>query len=105
MKTMTHLNTFSSETLRKYPPVPFLNRKCIKDYKIPDSDVVLESGTNVLISVFGLHHDPKHHPEPETFNPDRFSEENKGTIKGFTHIPFGEGPRNCIGNYSLATMI
>ena len=45
--------------------------------------------------------DEQHHPEPETFNPDRFSEENKQNIKSFTFMPFGMGPRNCLGKFML----
>lgn len=85
------------ETLRIYPAIPSLNRQCTKDYHIPDTDVVIEKGTKVLISILGLHHDPEYFPEPEKFDPDRFSDENKHNIRPFTYLPFGDGPRNCIG--------
>lgn len=86
-----------AETLRIYPAIPSLNRQCTKDYHIPDTDVVIEKGTKVLISILGLHHDPEYFPEPEKFDPDRFSDENKHNIRPFTYLPFGDGPRNCIG--------
>lgn len=50
-----------------------------------------------LIPIYGLHHDPKHFPDPEKFDPERFSEENKHNIAPNTYLPFGVGPRNCIG--------
>lgn len=67
------------------------------DYAMPDTDVTVPEGTCVMISVKGLHMDPNYHPEPEIFNPERFSEENKSNIRGYTYMPFGEGPHNCIG--------
>ncbi|KAB0795913.1 hypothetical protein PPYR_09974 [Photinus pyralis] len=51
----------------------------------------------VLISVLGLHRDPEYFKDPEKFDPERFSDENKLDITPFTYIPFGEGPRLCIG--------
>lgn len=88
------------ETLRKYPAAAFLGRRCTKDYKVEGTDVVLEKGCKLFIPVMGLHHDDEYFPEPEKFDPERFSDENKRHIKPFTYLPFGEGPRNCIGAFS-----
>ena len=52
---------------------------------------------SVLIPVYSLHHDPKYWDEPEEFRPERFLPGNKESINPFTYLPFGEGPRNCIG--------
>lgn len=92
--------TLFLETLRLYPPVPTLNRECTIDYKIPGTDVVIEKGTYVLISALGLHTDPDIFPSPYEFNPERFSPENKGNIPSYAYLPFGEGPRNCIGEFA-----
>lgn len=80
-----------------YPPLPVLNRCCTEDYLVPDTDVVIEKGTPIVIPVLGLHYDAEYFPEPNTFNPDRFNEENINTIQPYTYLPFGEGPRNCLG--------
>jgi cytochrome P450 family 6 len=89
-----------SETLRKYPPVPVLNRECTRSYKIPGTDVFLEKGIQTVIPVLGLHHDPKYYPDPERFNPERFSEEEKAKRHHYVYLPFGEGPRICIGTFT-----
>jgi cytochrome P450 len=90
-----------TETLRMYPIFPFLDRLSCSDYELPASNgtgtITLPAGTGVYIPVLGLHHDPKYFPEPEKFDPDRFTEENNRRRANYTHIPFGEGPRMCIG--------
>lgn len=90
---------FLLETLRKYPALTVINRKVTKTYKVPNTDVVLDEGTLLFIPVYSLQHDPNYYPDPEKFDPDRFSEERKQTMTHFTYMPFGEGPRNCIGTY------
>ncbi|RZC39785.1 p450 domain containing protein [Asbolus verrucosus] len=47
---------------------------------------------------YAIHRDSQYFPDPERFNPERFSEENKGNIRPYTYLPFGSGPRNCIGS-------
>lgn len=89
------------ETLRKYPPGPLISRKCTKDYRVEGTDVVIPKETRLLISVLGLHHDPEYFPSPEKFDPERFSAENRAKINPYTYLPFGEGPRICIGNFSI----
>lgn len=86
------------ETLRMYPPVPTLTRICVQDYKMKNTDVVIEKDTSILISTLGLQRDPEYFPNPDKFDPERFSEENKKNRHPFVHLPFGDGPRNCIGN-------
>lgn len=51
----------------------------------------------VLYSIYSLHNDEKYFPDPKRFDPERFSDENKHKIKQGTYVPFGVGPRNCIG--------
>jgi cytochrome P450 family 6 len=91
--------------LRKYPILPFLDRTCFSDYELPspsgNGTVTLPSGTGVFVSVLGIQNDPQYFPEPEKFDPDRFTEENKRSRPKYTYIPFGEGLRMCIGNITL----
>ncbi|VEN42421.1 unnamed protein product [Callosobruchus maculatus] len=94
---MTYMDKVVYEALRKYPALPFLFRMCSKTYTIPDTDITVEEGTRVFIPALGIHYDPEFYPDPEKFDPERFSEENKATRPNFTWLPFGEGPRICIG--------
>ena len=75
----------------------FLTRECVRDYKLPDDDIVIEKGTMVVIPTLGLHYDEDYFPDAEKFDPERFSEENKNSRHRYVHLPFGEGPRMCIG--------
>lgn len=97
LQDMKYLEKCLSETLRKYPTLPFLDRTCITDYRIPGTDVVIEKGTPVYVPMMGLHYDEKFFPDPHKFDPERWSDENKTRIPSYAFIPFGAGPRVCIG--------
>ncbi|RZC32716.1 p450 domain containing protein [Asbolus verrucosus] len=92
---LPYLDQVFNETLRLHPALGFLNRICVKPYKVPGTDVTIEEGTPVLIPTLGLQLDPDYYPEPLEFDPDRFSENHSNVP--FTFLPFGEGPRFCIG--------
>lgn len=88
-----------TETLRKYPIVPILNRECTKDYQIPGTKTIIEKGTGIIIPVLGLHSDPKFYSNPNYFEPERFLKENvcDKSFAEMPYMPFGDGPRICIG--------
>lgn len=88
-----------SETLRMYPILPFLDRVATDTYKVPNSDLIIEKGTPIYISMLGMHYDPEYFPNPDKFDPERFSEENKRNIPSCVYLPFGDGPHACIGEY------
>lgn len=89
------------EALRKYPPVPNLTRKAVKPYKLPNSDFTLNKGLQVVIPVYAIHNDPEYWPEPEKFIPERFTEDEKHNRPQYAYLPFGAGPRLCIGRVLL----
>lgn len=60
--------------------------------------LILEPGTVIMIPIAGLQRDPKNFENPDKFDPERFSPENRTKIDPYTYLPFGVGPRNCIGN-------
>ncbi|KAI4459281.1 cytochrome p450 [Holotrichia oblita] len=94
---MKYMDEVVNETLRKYPPLPILNRVCSLDYTIPGTNITLPKGTKVIISTLGIQRDEEYYPDPMKFCPERFSEENKASRPNYTFLPFGEGPRVCIG--------
>ncbi|XP_037040564.1 probable cytochrome P450 6a14 [Bradysia coprophila] len=94
---MKYLQMVIDEALRLYGPVFNLMRKAENDYKIPNTNLVIPKGARVSIPVNAIHTDPEYYPEPEKFIPERFSEENKKDRHPMAHLPFGDGPRNCIG--------
>uniref|UniRef100_U5ELR8 Putative cytochrome n=1 Tax=Corethrella appendiculata TaxID=1370023 RepID=U5ELR8_9DIPT len=100
--TLRHLNEMKyfdmviKESLRMHSPVPFIARRIEDDLLL--CDIPLQSGTNIALGIYLLHHDPKYFPEPEKFLPERFdinSESEK--YANFSYIPFSAGSRNCIG--------
>ncbi|XP_059618289.1 probable cytochrome P450 6d5 [Phlebotomus argentipes] len=97
LRQMKFLEACMDESMRVYPPVPMLLRICTKDYQIPDTNVIVEKGTNILISLLGLQKDPKYFEKPDVFDPERFLPQNQDKITPFSFLPFGDGPRSCIG--------
>lgn len=88
--SLKYLDMVVNEALRKYPPIPNQFRKCTSDYKIPHSKLVIPKGTTILINSYSFQRDAEYFPDPEKFDPERFSDENIRNIKPFTNIPFGE---------------
>ncbi|XP_043793788.1 probable cytochrome P450 6a14 isoform X3 [Apis laboriosa] len=97
IKEMQYLEKIFQETLRKYPVVPFLNRELINDYTFENSKIIIPKGLKIWIPVYGIHHDPDIYPNPEKFDPERFSEDKIKKRHPMHYLPFGHGPRNCIG--------
>uniref|UniRef100_A0A452TY94 Cytochrome P450 3A n=1 Tax=Ursus maritimus TaxID=29073 RepID=A0A452TY94_URSMA len=92
---MEYLDMVLNESLRLYPIAGRLERMCKKDVEI--SGVFIPKGTLVIVPTFSLHRDLDLWPEPEEFHPERFSKKNKDSINPYTYMPFGTGPRNCLG--------
>lgn len=88
---------FFKETLRKYPSAFLTFRKATEDYKIPGSKHVIKKGEQVIIPNIAIQNDPQFWNNPEHFDPDRFTAEETAKRPNLSFIPFGEGPRNCIG--------
>lgn len=95
---MKFLDLCIKETLRKYPALPILNRECTKDYPIPGSNYTIVKGTPIIISLMGIHRDAKYFPDPEKYDPDRFTEEKRAYNEDM-YMPFGVGQHNCIGEF------
>jgi cytochrome P450 len=88
------------EAMRLYPPAPSINRAAIADDSWDNGKgetVTIEAGTTILVMPWTLHRHTKLWDRPEAFIPSRFLPENRGTIDRYQYLPFGVGPRICIG--------
>ncbi|XP_050439571.1 probable cytochrome P450 6a14 [Adelges cooleyi] len=94
---LSYLEMVISETLRMYPPLSIIIREASESYKVPGEDLVIEKGTKIAIPAYSLHMDPMYYPDPITFNPERFTPEEKSKRPSGVYMPFGEGPRICLG--------
>ncbi|XP_015905340.2 cytochrome P450 3A8 [Parasteatoda tepidariorum] len=97
LNKMKYLDNIISETLRIYPPAVRTERKVESEYELGDTGIILEKDMIVTVPIYALHHDPKYFPDPEKFDPDRFSPEERKKRDSYSYLPFGHGPRNCIG--------
>nr|AFP20595.1 cytochrome CYP9A51 [Spodoptera littoralis] len=104
IQSMKYMDNVVSELLRRWPVAAVTDRICEKDYNMgkpnatAEKDFIVRKGAGIMVSAFTFHHDPQYFPEPEKFDPDRFAEENKHKINPNAYMPFGVGPRNCIGS-------
>lgn len=100
MDRMPMVRAAFEEALRLYPPAPSLNRAAIADdeWTSPDGKTVrIRAGVTVLIMPWTLHRHQLYWDDPRAFMPERFLPENRGKIGRFQYLPFGAGPRVCIG--------
>jgi cytochrome P450 len=96
LQELHFLDQVIKEALRLYPPIHVGNRQALEEMTLGGYHV--PAGTRVMYSIYLSHRDPEHWPEPDAFRPERFDytqRENK--TPPFTYVPFGGGPRNCIG--------
>jgi len=92
------------EGLRLYPPFWMVDREAIASDRI--GDLAIPAGSMVIVHVYGAHHAPKHWPDPESFDTGRFIKGSEKLRAPFTYLPFGGGPRGCIGNnYAMLQML
>lgn len=77
--------------------MPQLIRKTKNDYQVPNSTHIIEQGTTIVIPVDAIHHDPEYYDEPNVFKPERFVQSECDKRHPCAYLPFGEGPRHCIG--------
>ena len=101
VKKLKYMEAVINETLRMYPPIHLLSRIAQVDTTINGRPV--PAGTSIMIPVANIGRDPEFFPEPDSFRPERFMGKSKEEVNPLTFLPFGHGPRHCIG-FRLAMM-
>lgn len=92
------------EALRLYPPFWMIDRMAVADDRT--GDISIPRGSMVIVYVYGAHHAQRYWPDPESFDTERFTKENDKLRVPFTFLPFGGGPRTCIGgNYAMLQIL
>lgn len=94
IEDLTYLDLLIKETLRLYPPIHIGNRIVVEDTDIAGYE--LKAGTRVMASIYLTHRDERYWDQPEQFRPERFARDAE-RCPPFTYVPFGGGPRVCIG--------
>nr|XP_003702293.1 PREDICTED: cytochrome P450 6j1-like [Megachile rotundata] len=100
LKEMTYMDQVINESQRCHSGLGGLSKICTETIELEGSDGLkcrMEPGTEVVVAYQGLQNDPQYWSNPEVFDPDRFSEDRKQNIVKMTFLPFGEGPRMCVG--------
>lgn len=91
-----YLEAVIKETLRKYPSIVRLDRILVADnYTL--GGIELKRNQQVEVPLMAVHWNPEYYPRPEQWDPERFMPENKHKLVPYTYLPFGVGPRNCLG--------
>ena len=85
------------ESLRVYPTIWSIGRQCTETDDL--GGYAIPAGMNVVVPIFHFHWNKRFWPEPERFDPGRFSPERRPASDSMTYFPFGAGPRSCIGNH------
>ncbi|XP_032682943.1 cytochrome P450 9e2-like [Odontomachus brunneus] len=104
VNNMEYMDAVVNEALRMYPIAVLMDRVCKKDFELPPTLPGMEPFTVkkdqvIWIPTYGLQHDPNYFEEPEKFKPERFlGEQKKHIFNSGAYLPFGLGPRMCIGN-------
>jgi cytochrome P450 len=100
LERLVYTRAVIDEAIRLYPPAPYMSRAAINDDVI--GDLQIPAGSMVVIAPYVLHRHRTLWDQPDVFRPERFLPEERGRIDRFAYLPFGAGPRVCIGaSFSL----
>ncbi|KAJ0175218.1 hypothetical protein K1T71_009359 [Dendrolimus kikuchii] len=94
---MMYLDKVFNEVLRLHPLTNSIQRCSVMPYTIPGTDIIVDKGTSIVISPYAIHRDENNFPNADLFDPERFSPENSRDRHPCAFLPFGAGPRACLG--------
>ncbi|XP_059048251.1 cytochrome P450 6B6-like [Achroia grisella] len=94
---MSLLDMAFKESMRMFPSLGNLNRVCSRQYTIPELNVTIDPGVKIIIPIEAIQNDEQYFDNPKEFRPERFTPEAIKSRHHYTYLPFGEGPRACIG--------
>lgn len=97
LRALRYTNMVLQEAMRLYPPVWILPRRALADDTVGGYHV--PAGAEVLICPYTLHRHPRYWADPERFDPDRFAPDRTVDRPRYAYLPFGAGPRFCVGNH------
>ncbi|WP_433325289.1 cytochrome P450 [Spirillospora sp. CA-294931] len=95
LKRLTYLDMVLKEAMRLYPPGPYGAREATEDLTL--GEYTVPAGTTIFYPFWAVHMNPEHWPDPEVFDPERFTPEASAGRHRLAYIPFGIGPRSCEG--------
>lgn len=95
LQEFKYLEMAIKEGLRLFPSVPFIGRNLVEDIEL--DGITLPAGQDILIPIYMIHRNPEVYPDPERYDPERFSDSAESKRGPYDYIPFSAGARNCIG--------
>ncbi|HKM61793.1 MAG TPA: cytochrome P450 [Acidisphaera sp.] len=93
---LTYTRAVFSEAMRLYPPAPMISRQVAEEFEL--GGYRIEAGSNLVVPIFAVHRHKLLWDEPKRFDPERFGAEAAAARSRYAYMPFGAGPRVCIGN-------
>jgi len=97
LKKLTYTNMVLEEAMRLFPPVWILTRRAVADDEVGGYHV--PAGSDVMVCPYTMHRHPAFWDEPEKFDPSRFDPSLPNTRPRYAYLPFGAGPRFCVGSH------
>lgn len=96
VSTLVYTRQVFSEAMRLYPPAPIITRTALRDFRL--GEYLIPAGTVLIVPIYAVHHHGSIWPDPDMFDPGRFSPDAAKARHRYAYMPFGAGPRVCIGN-------
>lgn len=93
------LDVTIKEALRMHPQYSIITRQCVKSYQFQESNLIIDKKITINVPVDAIHKDEEHYKDAHVFKPERFLDDEGVTRHCYAYLPFGAGPRKCIGKF------